>query len=91
MLNKSFRSLIQSGELYKLRRHVGIVESWVYYSCSPLEWEAFDPVRGRCMSLPRLTANEVFICSDKESLAVGTDLLVFGRDILSQVIYRYSI
>jgi N-acetylneuraminic acid mutarotase len=31
------------------------------------------------------------MCSDKESLAVGTELLVFGKEIMSHVIYRYSI
>ncbi|XP_047960722.1 F-box/kelch-repeat protein SKIP11-like isoform X2 [Salvia hispanica] len=29
--------------------------------------------------------------ADKESLAVGTELLVFGRDLMSHVIYRYSL
>jgi N-acetylneuraminic acid mutarotase len=31
------------------------------------------------------------MCSDKESLAVGTELLVFGRELQSHVIYRYSL
>lgn len=90
-LNQSFRSLIQSGELYRLRRQMGIVEHWVYFSCNLLEWEAFDPIRCRWMHLPAMTSNECFMCSDKESLAVGTELLVFGKEIESHVIYKYSI
>ncbi|KAH1131130.1 hypothetical protein J1N35_002508 [Gossypium stocksii] len=90
-LNKGFRSVIRSGELYKLRREMGIVEHWIYFSCSLLEWEAFDPIRHRWMHLPKMTSNECFMCSDKESLAVGTELLVFGKEISSHVIYRYSI
>ncbi|KAM1516589.1 hypothetical protein ACFXTH_015525 [Malus domestica] len=90
-LNKNFRSLIRSGELYTLRRKVGIVEHWVYFSCSLLEWEAFDPDLRRWMHLPRMASNECFMCSDKESLAVGTELLVFGKEITSHVVYRYSI
>ncbi|KAJ4824177.1 hypothetical protein Tsubulata_011913 [Turnera subulata] len=90
-LNKSFQSLVRSGQLYKLRREMGIVEHWVYFSCNLLEWEAFDPVRHRWLHLPRMTSNECFMCSDKESLAVGTELLVFGKEITSHVIYRYSI
>uniref|UniRef100_A0A5B6ZNE0 F-box/kelch-repeat protein SKIP11-like n=1 Tax=Davidia involucrata TaxID=16924 RepID=A0A5B6ZNE0_DAVIN len=90
-LNRSFRSLIRSGELYRLRRQMGIIEHWVYFSCNLLEWEAFDPIRRRWMHLPRMTSNECFMCSDKESLAVGTELLVFGKEIMSHVIYRYSI
>ncbi|PQQ19589.1 putative kelch repeat-containing F-box family protein [Prunus yedoensis var. nudiflora] len=31
------------------------------------------------------------MCSDKESLAVGTELLVFGKEVTSHVIFRYSI
>ncbi|XP_044492393.1 F-box/kelch-repeat protein SKIP11-like [Mangifera indica] len=94
-LNRNFRSLIRSGELYKLRRLNGVVEHWVYFSCHLLEWEAFDPIRHRWMHLPRMASNECFMCSDKESLAVGTELLVFGRELasgnISYVIYRYSI
>ncbi|KAF7806175.1 F-box/kelch-repeat protein [Senna tora] len=90
-INQNFRSLIRSGELYKLRRQLGIVEHWVYFSCNLLEWEAFDPNRVRWMRLPRMTSNECFMCSDKESLAVGTELLVFGKEIMSPIIYKYSI
>ncbi|KAJ8563066.1 hypothetical protein K7X08_031518 [Anisodus acutangulus] len=90
-LNTSFRSLIRSGELYRLRRPYGVVEHWVYFSCQLLEWEAFDPSRCRWMHLPSMNPNECFVFSDKESLAVGTELLVFGKEILSHVIYRYSI
>ncbi|KAK6924999.1 Kelch repeat type 1 [Dillenia turbinata] len=90
-LNRAFRSLFRSGEIYRLRRQSGIVEHWVYFSCNLLEWEAFDPIHRRWMHLPRMTSNECFMCSDKESLAVGTELLVFGKEITSHVIYRYSI
>ncbi|KAF4403195.1 hypothetical protein G4B88_027966 [Cannabis sativa] len=90
-LNRSFRSIIRGGELYKLRKQMGIVEHWVYFSCALLEWEAYDPNHNRWMHLPRMTSNECFMCSDKESLAVGTELLVFGKEITSHVIYRYSI
>lgn len=90
-LNRSFRNLIKSGELYKLRRKAGISEQWVYFSCNVLEWEAFDPNRRRWMHLPRMPPNDCFMCSDKESLAVGTELLVFGMEITSHVVLRYSI
>ncbi|EPS65830.1 hypothetical protein M569_08947, partial [Genlisea aurea] len=90
-LNRSFRSLIRSGELYRARRLSGVVEHWVYFSCQLLEWEAFDPINRRWMHLPRMDPNDCFTFADKESLAVGTGLLVFGRDLMSLVIYRYSI
>jgi len=90
-LNKSFRNTIRSGELYRWRRLKGIVEHWIYFSCALLEWEAYDPIRERWMHLPRMASNECFMCSDKESLAVGTELIVFGRELRSHVIYRYSL
>ncbi|XAR65176.1 hypothetical protein NMG60_11009198 [Bertholletia excelsa] len=90
-LNRSFRHLIRSGELYRLRRQNGIVEHWVYISCNLLEWEAFDPNRRRWMRLPRMHSNECFVFSDKESLAVGTELLVFGKEVTANVIYKYSL
>ena len=90
-LNRSFRSIIQSGELYRERRKSGVIEHWIYFSCQLLEWEAFDPIRQRWMRLPTMTFNECFMCSDKESLAVGTELLVFGKEVMSHVIYKYSI
>lgn len=90
-LNQSFRSLIRSGELYRLRQQMGVIEHWVYFSCGLLEWEAFDPSHRRWMHLPRMPSNDCFMLSDKESLAVGTELLVFGMEITSHVIYRYSI
>lgn len=90
-LNKGFRSLIRGGELYKLRRLNKIVEHWIYFSCNVLEWEAYDPYRGRWMTLPRMPPNECFMCSDKESLAVGTELLVFGKEVTSHIVLRYSI
>ncbi|KAI4314185.1 hypothetical protein L6164_027119 [Bauhinia variegata] len=90
-LNRSFRNIIRSGELYRWRRLNGIIEHWVYFSCALLEWEAYDPNRQRWMHLPRMASNDCFMCSDKESLAVGTELLVFGRELTSHVIYRYSL
>lgn len=90
-LNSSFRNIIRSGELYAWRRLNGIIEHWIYFSCALLEWEAYDPIRERWMHLPRMASNECFMCSDKESLAVGTELLVFGRELRSHVIYRYSL
>ncbi|XP_054809377.1 F-box/kelch-repeat protein At1g26930-like [Prosopis cineraria] len=90
-LNRSFWNLIRSGELYTWRRLHGIIEHWIYFSCELLEWEAYDPIRQRWMHLPRMASNECFMCSDKESLAVGTELLVFGKEMTSHVIYRYSL
>jgi len=90
-LSRNFRSLVRDGSLYRERRMLGIAEHWVYFSCNVQEWEAYDPYRGRWMTLPRMPPNECFMCSDKESLAVGTELLVFGKEILAHIVLSYSI
>ncbi|WOK93266.1 hypothetical protein Cni_G01961 [Canna indica] len=90
-INTSFRSLIQSGQLYQLRRQEEITEYWIYFSCTPIEWEAYDPYRGLWIHVPRMPPTGSFMCSDKESLAVGTDLLVFGKEFSSHIVMRYSI
>ncbi|CAN8266706.1 unnamed protein product [Cochlearia groenlandica] len=91
-LNRNFRSLVKSGDIYRLRRQNGFVEHWVYFSCQLFEWVAFDPVGRRWMQLPTMPSSVTFMCADKESLAVGTDLLVLGKDgFSSHVIYKYSL
>ncbi|KAJ0959102.1 putative kelch-type beta propeller [Helianthus annuus] len=90
-LNRSFRELIRSGELYRLRSVHQVIEHWVYFSCDPLKWEAFDPVNEKWMNLPMMDTDLGFQFSDKESMAVGTDLLVIGNDMLGPGIYKYSL
>ncbi|PHU02648.1 F-box/kelch-repeat protein SKIP11 [Capsicum chinense] len=43
------------------------------------------------MHLTRMTPNDCFVFSDKESLAVDMELLVFGKDVFAHVIYQYSL
>ncbi|KAK6936030.1 Kelch repeat type 1 [Dillenia turbinata] len=90
-LNTRFNSLIKSGYLYGLRRKIGIVEHWVYMVCDPRGWEAFDPTRNKWMRLPRIPCDECFNHADKESLAVGCELLVFGRELFDFAIWKYSL
>lgn len=87
-LNKDFRSLVRNGEIYRLRRQSGVAEHWVYFSCNVLEWDAYDPYRERWIQVPKMPPDECFMCSDKESLAVGTELLVFA---MAHIVFRYSI
>ncbi|XP_058101811.1 F-box/kelch-repeat protein At5g60570 [Magnolia sinica] len=90
-LNSRFNSLVTSGYLYGLRKQMGIVEQWVYLVCDPRGWEAFDPTRKKWMRLPKIPCDECFNYADKESLAVGNELLVFGRELLDFAIWRYSL
>ncbi|PKA60470.1 F-box/kelch-repeat protein SKIP11 [Apostasia shenzhenica] len=90
-VNRGFCSLIRSGEIFRLRRMNGMAEHWVYFSCNINEWVAYDPYRARWITLPGMPPNDSFMFSDKESLAVGTELLVFGREFFAHIVLRYSI
>ncbi|KAI7983973.1 F-box/kelch-repeat protein [Camellia lanceoleosa] len=90
-LNKRFNSLIKGGYLYDLRKKLGIVEHWVFMVCDPRGWESFDPMRNKWMTLPKIPCDECFNHADKESLAVGSELLVFGLELLEFAIWKYSL
>ncbi|KAL8259912.1 hypothetical protein R6Q59_027865 [Mikania micrantha] len=90
-LNSRFNMLIKSGYLYEFRRQLGIIEHWVYMLCDPRGWEAFDPMSQKWMRLPKVPCDECFNYADKESLAVGSELLVFGRELFKFAIWKYSL
>lgn len=90
-LNKKFNSLIASGYLYRLRRRLGVIEHWIYLACILMPWEGYDPQSQRWMRLPRMPCDECFNYADKESLAVGTQLLVFGRELSGFAIWMFGV
>lgn len=90
-LNARFNSLVKSGYLYELRRRISVVEHWVYMVCDPRGWEAFDPFRKKWLRLPKIPCDDCFNYADKESLAVGSELLVFGRELFDFAIWKYSL
>ncbi|KAJ0084898.1 hypothetical protein Patl1_30711 [Pistacia atlantica] len=90
-INKRFHKLIKSGYLYGLRKQLGVAEHWVYLVCDPRGWEAFDTMRNKWMTLPKIPCDECFNHADKESLAVGSELLVFGRELFDFAIWKYSL
>ena len=92
-INKRYNLLIRSGYLFELRKKLGIVEleHLVYLVCDPRGWEVFDPKRNRWITLPKIPCDECFNHADKESLAVGSELLVFGREMMDFAIWKYSL
>ncbi|XP_037419445.1 F-box/kelch-repeat protein SKIP11-like [Triticum dicoccoides] len=87
-LNHDFNSVVRNGDIYRQRRKNGVAEHWVYFSCSIMEWHAYDPYRGRWIQVPNMPPLERFLVSHKDSLAVGTELLVFGTE---KIVLRYNI
>jgi hypothetical protein len=66
--------------MYRLRRLTGVAEHWVYVSCDRTEWKVNDLERRRWIRTSIMPGDECFIFGDEQSLAVGTDLLVFVRE-----------
>ncbi|XP_037423902.1 F-box/kelch-repeat protein At1g26930-like [Triticum dicoccoides] len=87
-LNRDFNSVVRSGDIYRLRRKNGVTEHWLYLSCNnnPHKWKAYDPSTGRWIQVPKMPPTQ---SSYWDSLAVGTELLVFGG--YGRVALRYSI
>ncbi|CAI9275856.1 unnamed protein product [Lactuca saligna] len=90
-LNRSFRELIRSGEIYKLRHDNQVIEYWVYFSCHFAKWEAFDPSTKKWMNLPIIESDHCFQYYDKESVVVGTQLLLLGKDVMGHATYTYNL
>ncbi|XP_061376675.1 F-box/kelch-repeat protein At5g60570 isoform X1 [Gastrolobium bilobum] len=90
-INKKYKKLINSGYLYGLRKQLRAVEHLVYLVCDPRGWVAFDPKINRWMALPKIPCDECFNHADKESLAVGCEMLVFGRELMEFAIWKYSL
>ncbi|XAR54727.1 hypothetical protein NMG60_11029992 [Bertholletia excelsa] len=90
-LNKRFNSLMASDNIYKLGQRLGVVEHLVCVACILMPWEAFNRVGQKWMRLPKIPCDEYFTYANMESLAVGTELLVFGHKILGFAIWMYSL
>ncbi|KAK1433336.1 hypothetical protein QVD17_10246 [Tagetes erecta] len=68
-----------------------VITHWVYFSCHELKWEAFNPNSKEWMNLPIIMGDICFQLSDKESIAVGTELLVLGKCLSGHAVYKYNL
>ncbi|KAJ0988871.1 hypothetical protein J5N97_007227 [Dioscorea zingiberensis] len=91
-VNRRYQALIQGGELYSIRKEIGIKEpSILMLASGESNWWCYDPRSGTRRNLPVLPADECFSSFDKESLCAGTHLLVSGKEISGSVIWRYEL
>ncbi|XP_022751857.1 F-box/kelch-repeat protein At3g27150-like [Durio zibethinus] len=93
LLNKHFLHLLKSGELFRIRREIGLKESSIFIS--PIGgncWWAFDRLFKSCRKLPELPSSDMsFINGDKESLCAGSHLIVSGRETEGSVVWRFEL
>uniref|UniRef100_A0A5B6ZIV3 F-box domain-containing protein n=1 Tax=Davidia involucrata TaxID=16924 RepID=A0A5B6ZIV3_DAVIN len=91
-VNKRYSTLLKSGELFKIRREIGVKESSVFMLASgESSWWAFDREFKSRRKLPVLPTDFCFASGDKESLCAGTHLLISGREIDGLVVWRYEL
>lgn len=91
-VDKRISSLLKSGELFKIRKDIGVRESSVFiFATGDKSWWAFDRQFSSRRKLPDLPADCCFSFGDKESLCAGTHLLISGREINGVVVWRYEL
>ena len=91
-LNKQFLSLLKSGEIFKIRREIGLKEPSVFmFASGESNWRAFDRRFKSCRKLPIIPSDYSFEYGDKESFSAGTNLFVSGKEIDGAVVWRYEL
>ncbi|KAK9117529.1 hypothetical protein Sjap_016476 [Stephania japonica] len=92
LLNRWSLDLLKGGELYRIRRDIGVKEPSVFMLASgEAHWWVCDRQFRYWRKLPILPSDECFKAGDKESLCAGTHLLVSGNQIEGVVIWKYDL
>ncbi|KAG2286250.1 hypothetical protein Bca52824_045854 [Brassica carinata] len=92
-LNKKFLQLLKSCEIFRVREERGLVKPYVIlHSRAVSNWEMFDKDFKTFRRLPKVPSSDYcFFHSDKETVSVGTQLIVIGREIDGIVVFRYEL
>ncbi|KAH0885682.1 hypothetical protein HID58_061778, partial [Brassica napus] len=92
-LNKKLLKLLKSGEIFRVRQEKGLVKPYVIlHSGAESNWEMFDKDFKTFQKLPKVPSSDYcFFHSDKETISVGTQLIVIGREIEGIVVFRYEL
>ncbi|CAN7099768.1 unnamed protein product [Brassica rapa subsp. narinosa] len=92
-LNKKFLQLLKSGEIFRVRQEKGVVKPYVIlHSGAGSNWEMFDKDFKTFQRLPKVPSSDYcFFHSDKETICLGTQLIVIGREIEGIVVFRYEL
>ncbi|KAF6150055.1 hypothetical protein GIB67_002837 [Kingdonia uniflora] len=86
-------SLLRSGELYKIRKEIGVMEASIFMLAGgETRWWAFDREFTSLRRLPILpTSDPCFAAGDKETICAGTHLIVSGKQLEGVVIWRFEL
>jgi len=90
-LNKRFLALARSGEIYKIRKELGLKEPSVFMLASgESNWWGMEWPFMSSRKLPPIESDYNFEYGDKESFCAGSHLLVFGKEIEGAVTWRFD-
>ncbi|XP_058773322.1 F-box/kelch-repeat protein At3g27150-like [Vicia villosa] len=91
-LNKKYLNVMKSGEIYRMRRMIGLKEPSVFMLASgERNWCVFDGEFKSCKKLPIIPSDYKFEFGVKDSFSAGTHLFVSGMEIDGAVIWRYEL
>lgn len=80
-LNKKYLNVMKSGEIYRIRRMIGLKEPSVFMLASgERNWCVFDGEFKSCKKLPIIPSDYKFEFGVKDSFSAGTHLFVSGMD-----------
>ncbi|WCJ27474.1 Galactose oxidase/kelch repeat superfamily protein [Euphorbia peplus] len=92
LVNKRIYGLVKSGELFKIRRELGVKESSVFiFTTGDSGWWGFDRQFSSHRKLPDLPADSCFSSGDKESVCAASHLIISGREINGVVVWRFEL
>ncbi|XP_047982892.1 F-box/kelch-repeat protein At3g27150-like [Salvia hispanica] len=92
VINKRCLALARSGELYKIRKEIGVYSpSVLMYASGQSTWWEFDREFRSCRRLPFFPSAPSFLSGDKETLCASTHMLVSGNEMGDLVIWRYEL
>ncbi|KAG2290978.1 hypothetical protein Bca52824_037647 [Brassica carinata] len=91
-LNNQFSQLLKSSEIFRTRRELGLVKPYFFIlSSSDRRWTMFDEDFKSSQRLPKLSSDINFFSGDKETICVGTQLIVIWRNKEGITVWRYEL
>ncbi|KAJ4876138.1 Galactose oxidase/kelch repeat superfamily protein [Raphanus sativus] len=92
-LNKKNLQLLRSCEIFRVSQERGLVKLHVILrSGSESNWEMFDKEFKTFRRLPKVPSSDYcFFRSDKETISVGIQLIVIGKEIEVIVVFCYEL
>ncbi|KAL0717087.1 hypothetical protein Bca4012_066409 [Brassica carinata] len=92
-LNKKCLQLLKSGDIFRVRKEQGLVKAYVImHTGGRSSWQMFDKDFENFRRLPNVPSSDyTFFHSDKETICVGTQLIVIGTELEGTVVWRYEL